>query len=101
MVVLQNLDSVICTVYGDSESAYGRMMSTVLLLGQGEGDTTEGPQQGIGQGNGAAPIAWAVVSTPLLQVMREQGHTTCFKALLSKDEVMYVGYAFVEDANLL
>jgi hypothetical protein len=39
--------------------------------------------QGIGQGNGAGPMLWAVVSTPVLKVMRAEGFGTFFVACLS------------------
>jgi hypothetical protein len=97
---LQNLESTICTVYGNSETKYGSSYWVLPSPGQAMGDTMEGPQEGIGQGNGAAPTCWAVVSTLVLQVMREQGHTMYFKVLLSDESINYVGYAFVDDADL-
>jgi len=48
------------TGYGDSLESYG---GRVWLV----------PLHGIGQGNGAGPAIWAVVSTPLLNVLREKG----------------------------
>jgi hypothetical protein len=56
---------------------------------------------GMGQGNGAAPTSWAVISTPMLEIMRKRGHCTHFKALISKDEIKIVGFAFVDDKDLL
>jgi hypothetical protein len=47
------------TGFGDSKSFYG---GKVWLV----------PIHGIGQGNGAGPAIWAVVSTPLLNVLRER-----------------------------
>jgi hypothetical protein len=47
------------TGFGDSISFYG---GKVWLV----------PIHGIGQGNGAGPAIWAVVSTPLLNVLRER-----------------------------
>ena len=36
------------------------------------------PMQGVYQGNGAGPIIWAAVSSPLLQVLKEDGFGTYF-----------------------
>jgi hypothetical protein len=57
---LQNLEHTIRTAYGDSEETYG-------------GDLWVIPIQGVYQGNGAGPLIWAVVSSPLLDIMQEEG----------------------------
>jgi hypothetical protein len=56
---------------------------------------------GIGQGNGVAPTGWAVISTPVLEAMWKEGCMTVFKALISEDEIKFVGFAFVDDTDLL
>jgi hypothetical protein len=33
------------------------------------GNLLEGPLQGVGQGNGAGPMMWAVISMPILEIM--------------------------------
>jgi hypothetical protein len=38
-----------------------------------------------------------VISTPILEIMRAEGYTTLFQALLSDEEIKYVGYSFVDD----
>jgi len=73
----------------------------VPLPGLARGNKKKGPPQGAGQGNGAAPTMWAVVSTPMLEVMREEGFCTVFKALISEEEIKFVGYAFVDDTDLI
>jgi hypothetical protein len=57
---LQEAIHKVCTGFGDSKSHYG---GKVWLV----------PIHGIGQGNGAGPAIWAVVSSPLLNVLCEQG----------------------------
>ena len=84
---IQNLHHHIRTIYGDSEVSFG-------------GDLWAVPVQGVGQGNGAGPHIWAVVSTPVLEMMREEGHGVFFKAAISGTEVRFVGYAFVDDTDL-
>jgi hypothetical protein len=67
---IQKLEHTVRTVYGNSEQSYG-------------GDTWVVPMQGSsGQGNGADPMLWAVVSTPVLKVMRAEGFGTFLKRVL-------------------
>jgi hypothetical protein len=47
------------TSFGDSKATYGGLVWLV-------------PIHGIGQGNGAGPVIWAVVSTPILNVLWEK-----------------------------
>jgi hypothetical protein len=56
---LQNLEHTIRTAYGHSEDTYG-------------GDLWVIPTQGVYQGNGVGPLIWAAVSSPLLDIMREE-----------------------------
>jgi len=65
------------------------------------GDKEAGPMSGMGQGNGAAPASWAVISTPMLEIMKKRGKCTVFKAFISGEELKIVGFAFVDDKDLL
>ena len=49
----------------------------------------------------AGPMLWAVVSTPVLKVMRKEGHGTYFKACITGSEIRFVGYSFVDDTDLI
>jgi len=73
----------------------------VPLLGLARGNKKKGPPQGAGQGNGAAPAMWAVVSKPMLEVMQEEGFCTIFEALISDEEIRFVGYTLVDDTDLI
>jgi hypothetical protein len=57
--------------------------------------------QGSGQGNGAGPVPWAVVSTPVLKVIRAEGFGTFFKACISGESILFIGYSFVDDTDLI
>ncbi len=59
------------------------------------------PIYGIGQGNGAGPAIWAVVSTPLLNVLREKGFGCEIKCPFSSEYFRFMGYAFVDDTDLI
>jgi hypothetical protein len=59
------------------------------------------PIHGIGQGNGAGPTIWAVVSSPLLDRLRASGVGAEFICPLSAISTSFVGYAFVDDSDLV
>jgi hypothetical protein len=81
---IQNLHHSIRTVYGDSELTFFGQLWTV-------------PIQGVGQGNGAGPQIWAVVSTPVLNLLRHEGYGAYFQKATT---ISFVGYAFVDDTDL-
>jgi len=95
-MTLQNLQHTICTAFGDSDSTYGGECWVVPLPGLARGNKKKGPPQGAGQGNGAAPTMWAVVSTPMLEIMQEEAFCTVFKALISDEEIsLWVMYSWM------
>ncbi len=53
------------------------------------------PMHGIGQGNGAGPVIWAVLNTPLLNLLISSGFGCEFISPLSKEKIHFVGYACV------
>jgi len=65
-----------------------------LEISQGQEDWAE-PVAGIGQGNGAGPQIWAAVSTPLFEILREEGFVATFICVLSKAQRCMAGFAFV------
>ena len=85
---IQKLEHYIRTIYGDSEYNFSGKLWTV-------------PIQGVGQGNGAGPQIWAVVSTPVLNMLRAEGYGAFFASSLSNEKVSFVGYAFVDDTDLV
>jgi hypothetical protein len=84
---IQNLNHHIRTIYGDSTISFGGKLWVV-------------PVQSIGQGNGAGPTMWAIVSTPVLNMLRAEGCGAYFRAAITGDEIRFVGYAFVDDTDL-
>jgi len=85
---LQDAIHQVRTGFGDSKRHYG---GPVWLI----------PIHGIGQGNGAGPAIWAVVSTPLLNVLREKGFGCEIVCPLSSLFFKFVGYAFVDDTDMI
>ena len=88
MVPLQYLEHTIRCAYGHSDTTYGT-------------NRAELPMQGVYQGNGAGPIIWAVVSSPLLQILKKDGYGTFFQKAISQNLIRIVGYAFVDDTDLI
>ena len=84
---LQQLRQYIRTSAGDSSTFY-------------DGSHTDIPMQGTGQGNGASPAIWAVVSTPILKLLRIEDLGVFFQSALDNEEVKLVGFAFVDDTDL-
>jgi hypothetical protein len=85
------VEHTIRTIYGGSMRSYGGSTWTIPTAGLAWGDTEEGPMSGMGQGNGAAPASWAVISTPMLEIMKKNGHCTVFMAFISGNKLKIVG----------
>jgi hypothetical protein len=85
---LQNLEHYIHTAYGDSSSFYGGSHWII-------------PMHGIRQGNGAGPAIWAVVSMPLLNMLRASGVGSHFISPISGKDIHFIWYAFVDDTDLI
>jgi len=56
---------------------------------------------GIGQGNGAGPQIWAAVSTPLFQILRQEGFLATIICAMSLQKQTLGGFAFVDDMDLI
>jgi hypothetical protein len=76
------------TGFGDSSLSYG-------------GPTWTTPMQCIGQGNGAGPAIWAILSTPLLNMLPSKGFGCEFLSPISSTHIQFVGYAFVDDSDII
>lgn len=84
---LQEAQHYVCTAYGDSSTYFGGL--SVI------------PMHGICQGNGAGPAMWAVVSTPILDMLRSAGLRCHLRTPISKKSIRYCGFAFVDDADII
>ena len=69
LVTVQELEHHIQTSYGTSESSMRNELQT--------------PLQGICQGNGAGPVVWVAVSTPLIEMTRGAAHGIKFELPIS------------------
>jgi hypothetical protein len=86
METLQTAWHHINTAFGDSSRRYGCQFP---------------PLQGVGQGNGAGPAIWALISAVLLTIMRAQGFGLNIVTVFSTLSVVLAGYAFVDDTDIL
>jgi hypothetical protein len=86
--MLQNLHHTVRTIYGDSKSGYGGTLWAVTY-------------SGVGQGNGAGPAIWAVVSTPVLKMMKDEGFRFIYKTSIEGKQLHFVGYSFVDDTDII
>jgi len=85
---IQWLQHHIRTLFGDSQISAGTNLWAV-------------PISGIGQGNGAGPQIWAIVSTPILDILQEAGYGATFKLAISGSSVSFISYSFVDDMDLV
>jgi len=85
---LQEASHQVCTGCGVSTSSYS---GALWLL----------PLHGIGQGNGTGPDIWAVVSTPLLNLLCSASYGCTIILPILKESFKVVGYAFVDDTNII
>jgi hypothetical protein len=85
---LQNLHHTVRTIYGDSKSGYG-------------GTLWAAPYSGVGQGNGAVPEIWEVMSTPVLKMMKDEGFGFMNKTSIEGKQLHFVGYSFVDDTDII
>ena len=66
--------------------------------------TSEGyliPYQGLLQGNGASPTSWVIISAPMIEMMRAAGNGGHFASAISNQRSHVVGFAFVDDTDLI
>jgi hypothetical protein len=85
---LQNLRHHVRSQYGDSTIFYEAKQGSI-------------PIQGLGQGNGAGPTIWALISTPVLNMLRTHGYGIKITSCISGDHLHFVGYCFVDDTDLV
>ena len=85
---LQHLRHHIRTVFGDSIAYFDSDDKSGIPLG------------GIGQGNGAGPAIWALVSTLIFDALRHRGYGVFLQCPISGQLLHFAGYAFVDDTDL-
>jgi hypothetical protein len=72
---IQDIQYITRTVFGDSEKVFGGK----------EGFISK--PQGLGQGNGAGPSSWSVVSSKMFEVLHSQGCSTSFTSPITHNTI--------------
>jgi Reverse transcriptase (RNA-dependent DNA polymerase) len=83
---LDQMRHYVRTSFGDSEHSYARSLIRF---------------HGIGQGNGAGPMIWVMVSTPILNKMRTDGFGFLVSHPLTKHILNIPVFSFVDDADFI
>jgi hypothetical protein len=84
---LQKASHKIRTAFGVSDKTYGHGRAPLL--------------QGFGQGNGCGPSGWAVISTPLINLVSSARFGFFLLTALTVSVVQFVCFAFVDDADVV
>ena len=87
---VQRLVHRVRTAYGSSEGTFG-----------GDTHDFQNNPQGTGQGNGAAPAIWSILSSTIFQLLHKDGHSTEFCTALSKGLLKICGFSYVDDCDLI
>ena len=87
MESLQKATHKVATAFGTSSKGYK--------------SRTRNPFQGIGQGNGAGPATWELISALILSIMAQQGFGINITTIISLTAMTMVGFAFVDDTDLI
>ena len=85
---IQMMEHIIYISFCDSISTYG-------------GTEWNPPPHGSIQGNGILPIIWATISTILFLELKKKNHGGTFQAPTTKLLTSIIGFAFVDDTDLL
>jgi hypothetical protein len=85
---IQDIQYTTRTVFGDSDKVFG-----------GKENFLSKPQ-GLGQGNGARPSLWSVVSSKMFEVLH-QGCATSFTSPITQDTTKICGFAFVDNSDII
>ena len=83
---LQQVRHYVRTIYGDSATSYRGI---------------EFPLQGVGQGNGAGPAIWLIVSIPIINMLKAEGFGFKMRTAVTSEEFDFVCYTFVDDTDLV
>jgi hypothetical protein len=57
--------------------------------------------QGLGQGNGAGPTIWSILSSTIFEELRHRGFSTNFKLAITTGLFKLCGFSYVDDCDLL
>ena len=85
LITLQYMKFYLRTGFGDSSSYYSSKQNH--------------PYQGMGQGNGASPAVWLLISSLLINMMKQKNIRINLPGTISSDILSYVALLFVDDGD--
>ena len=91
---IQKMTHKIRTLYGDSEITWGGEVLDNL-------DDWKNYPQGVLQGNACGPTIWSLVSSIIFEILHKRGFAVEFCTTISKETFKLVGFAYVDDSDLL
>ena len=86
LLTIQLMAFYLRTAFGDSTDYFGH---------------SESPLQGLCQGNKGAPAMWLCMSAALVEMMHREGCVTNFKSAMSVAILIFIGFIFVDDTDLM
>ena len=89
--VIQGMIHRVRTYFGDSQKTYGG----------GNLDKWENEAQGVLQGNATGPTIWSLLSSMIFEVLHKRGFAVKFCTTISREVFKPVGFAYVDDSDLL
>jgi len=92
-----SVQSMIGTIHGMHHHVWSTFGDSKIAQGHHEWGK---PITGIGQGNGTGPQIWAAVSTPLFQILAEEGFLATIICATLLHTHLIIGFGFVDDTNL-
>ena len=87
---VQRLIHRIRTAFGLSEISFG-----------GQSEAYRKPPQGMGQGNGAGPTVWSILSSTVFEELHARQYSSSFCYALSMGLYQLCGFSYVDDCDLL
>jgi hypothetical protein len=88
-------------MFATLQQAAHKIRTAFGLSAKTHGGDRDPPYQGLGQGNGCGPAGWAVVSTPLINMMKTAMFGFTILTALTVTSVAFVCYAFVDDTDVV
>lgn len=84
---LQDVKNYVATAYEVSATLYGAIKIRL--------------QGGVGQGNGANPAIWLIITIPLINMLHDKGFGFCSTVDHTAESYCFVGYTFVNNTDTI
>jgi hypothetical protein len=89
---IQRMRHTVRSAFGESTAVYG---------GHIQGTKWKLPPQGVLQGNGCGPAIWAILSSVIFAILRNNGLQNKFDSAIRHLTLELAGFAYVDDSDLI